>query len=53
MIVDLQEFMMEIIGSNDAFDEIIFQARNKRIQASQEPVDVMKSIRSYTKEAID
>ena len=45
--------MMEIIGSNDAFDEIIFQARNKRIQASREPVDVMKSIRSYTKEAIN
>ena len=53
MIVDLQEFMMEIIGSQDAFDEIIFMARNKRINASREPVDVMKSIRSYAKDAIN
>ena len=53
MIVDLQEFMMEIIGSQDAFDEIIFMARNKRINASREPVDVMKGIRSYAKDAIN
>ena len=49
----LQEFVMDIVGSEDAFDEIIFQARKKRIKASQEPEDVMKNIRSYTKDAIN
>ncbi len=53
LIVNLQEFVMDIVGSDDAFDEIIFQARDKRIKASREPEDVMKSIKSYTKEAIN
>ena len=53
LIVNLQEFVMDIVGSDDAFDEIIFQARDKRIQASQEPKDVMKTIKSYTKDAIN
>jgi hypothetical protein len=53
MINDLQEFIMEIIGSYDALDEIIFQARNNRIQSSREPLDVIKSIRSYSKEDVN
>ena len=45
--------MMDIIGSSDAFDEIIIQARNKRIKASRKPLDIMKeSMTSYLKEAI-
>ena len=53
LIVDLQEFVMDIVGSDDAFDEIIFQARGKRIQASEEPKDVVQSIKSFTKDAIN
>ena len=53
LIVDLQEFVMDLVGSDDSFDEIIFQARDKRINAKHEPQDVMKSIKSYTKDAIN
>ena len=37
MMVDMEEFVMELLGSDDAFDDIIFKARNKRIEASQQP----------------
>jgi hypothetical protein len=37
MMVDLEEFVMELLGSDDAFDDIVFKARNKRIEASQQP----------------
>jgi hypothetical protein len=38
MMVDLEEFVMELVGSDDAFDDIIFKARNKRVEASQQPL---------------
>ena len=38
MIVDLEEFVMRLVGSDDAFDDIIFKARNKRVEASQQPL---------------
>jgi hypothetical protein len=37
MMVDMEEFVMELVGTDDAFDDIIFKARNKRIEASQQP----------------
>ena len=53
LIVNLLEFVMDIVGSDYAFDEIIFLARNKRIKAQKEPEDAMESIKSYTKDAIN
>ena len=52
MMVDLEEFVMELVGSDDAFDDIIFKARNKRVEASQQPLQLPQTLNQVTHKEI-